>query len=62
MPESILDPKVKVSLYPMVNTQTLGRLLFKYQEMPKDHKMAFLSKAPAKQTMEELAQRLLTAL
>ena len=62
VPESILDPKVKVSLYPMVNTQTLGRLLFKYQEMPKDHKMAFLSKAPAKQTMEELAQKLLTAL
>ena len=62
-PESILDPQVKVSLYPMVNIQVVARLLCKYQETPKDHpaieKMPFLAKAPSRTTMDGLAQKIL---
>ncbi|UPR05336.1 Sec15-like subunit of exocyst complex [Chloropicon primus] len=63
-PESILDPAVKLSLYPTINNQVLGRLLCKYQEIPKDHsaiaKMPFLGKAPAKATINELSGKLLS--
>ena len=69
IPESILDPQVKMSLYPLVNTQMLGRLLCKYQEMPKDVSnsvqgsgMSFLSNAPTKATIDGVVEKLLNTL
>jgi hypothetical protein len=70
LPESILDPKVRQSLYPMINTQMLGRLLYKYTEVKKEQLnqgnsnlniSSTIANAPTKAAVEAVAQKLLAS-
>jgi len=66
LPESILDPKVKHSLYPQVQNPTLGRLLLKYQELSSQKGSTSSSNLvpnpPTKQQVDAVAQKLLANL
>ena len=66
LPDSILDPKVRQSLYPMINTQMLGRLLYKYTEVKKEqlsqgNNSSTIANAPTKAAVEAVAQKLLAS-